>query len=114
MKTIWKYPLRLQDTTTVRMPLGSQVLTVQWGEKEQQPCVWAVVNPDERALEEHVFEVRGTGHDVTSFDTTHYLGTFQVPLLGLVFHVFHVSVATAIDLTGEDLGEVLQVTDDQA
>lgn len=81
---VWKFPL--YPDTTMKMPKGAKVLTVQV--QGSGPCIWALVDPMEPEYEERVYSVVGTGWNA-DVDVSNYVGTFQ--LLepdGLVFHVF--------------------------
>ena len=83
MKTIWKYPLRIDDAQTISIPAGAQLLTVQM---QGPPTVWALVDTDADLAR---IEIRfvGTGNqgpDVTGFT---YLGTVQERIF--VWHVFY-------------------------
>jgi hypothetical protein len=84
VKTIWKFPLRVTDVQTVRMPVGAVLLTVQI--QHAMPTIWALVedaNPDEDVT----VRIYGTGHTVmANLEYHRYLGTVQH--LGLVWHVF--------------------------
>lgn len=89
MATIWKFPLPVGDTVTVKMPRGARVLHVAVQGRAEQPTIWAVVDPGEPMFE-RAFAVRGTGHDLGVVGD--YVGTFM--LLGgtLVFHVFEAGI----------------------
>ena len=86
MKTIYKYPLQVDDVQMVRMPQGATILDVQV--QHGQPCVWALVDPA-RPLQDRVFCMFGTGHEVPTEDVVLvHLSTIQLSGGGLVFHVF--------------------------
>lgn len=88
MKTIFKYPLRVDDYQTVIMPRGAQILTVQ--AQREIPCVWALVETNNEPEERH-FRIAGTGHRMNAKDKfLRYLGTFQIMRDDLVFHVFEI------------------------
>ena len=82
MKTIWKWTL--QRETTIDMPLGAKLLTVQ--EQHGEPQLWALVDPDAKTYQ-RTFRVYGTGHGLPD-DPGEYVGTFQMHCGTLVFHVF--------------------------
>jgi hypothetical protein len=85
-KTIWKYELKIDDLQNVIMPIGAEILSVQMQNKT--PCLWALVNPDEKDTDTRYIETFGTGHPV-AYDmesTREFIGTYQTR--GLVFHVF--------------------------
>jgi len=85
-KSVWKFPVSLGGFST-RMPVGSEVLTVQVQELVG-PCMWALVDP-EAEEEVRVFVVVGTGHpmadEISAFD---YIDTFQIHGGQLVWHLF--------------------------
>ena len=83
MKTIFKYTLD-PFVSAVKMPAGAQILTVQ--AQHGQAQLWAIVDT-ERPDELREFAVVGTGHPMPD-DHGEYVSTFQLPDLGLVFHVF--------------------------
>jgi hypothetical protein len=82
MKTIFKYPLSVTDTQTIRMPEGAEILTVQM--QKDSMCLWALVE-DTSPVEPRIILIFGTGHEVTGIDNV-YIGTVQMD--SLVFHVF--------------------------
>ena len=43
MKTIYKYELNLYGTTTLDLPIGAEILTVQI--QFDKICIWALINP---------------------------------------------------------------------
>ena len=57
MTTIWKYPLETVTNQTVRMPLGSKILTVQV--QHAYPCLWAVVDEHTNVLTERIIYTLG-------------------------------------------------------
>lgn len=86
MATILKFPLKIQDQQTLKLPGGTRFLSVQY--QNDVLCLWAFVQP---AVSPMVRTIRivGTGHDVeTDFMNRHtYIGTSQ-SADGLVWHVF--------------------------
>ena len=85
MKTIYKYPFRIDDSVSVTLPVGAQILSIQ--EQNGVPCIWAVVDP-EAPFEKRRFYVRGTGHPMPD-PPWHFLATVQFG--PLVFHFFEVA-----------------------
>jgi len=84
-KQIWKFPLH--HSNRIPMPIGSEILTVQT--QNEIPCLWALVNP-ENETEMRLFEMIGTGHDITEDGAGErkYIGTLQLAGGALVWHVF--------------------------
>lgn len=72
MSVIWKFPVRLGEST-IAAPRGAKFLTFQL--QDGTPCFWALV--DESApLVEYLVTVRGTGHAIPDNRGT-YIGTAQ-------------------------------------
>ena len=84
---IFKYELSVIDGQNIRLPIGSQILTVQ--NQNETPCMWALVDPN-ADTELITIEMFGTGHPVLSDMGTSrkYISTFQMHGGNLVFHVF--------------------------
>ena len=86
-KTIWKYPLEIEDNQSVELPIDAEILTVQT--VKDKPYLWALVNPDGKT-ETRFIEIFGTGHPV-GYDmgiSRKYISTFQLAEGRLIFHVF--------------------------
>ncbi len=84
MKTIWKFPLKVEDEQTINMPIGAKILCVQM--QGNVPTLWAVVD-ETAAKEPKKIYCHGTGHYINP-DATVYLGTVQMLGGGLIFHFF--------------------------
>jgi hypothetical protein len=82
-KTIWKWAIGLGETT-VKIPVGAELLTIQ--EQYGEPCLWALVDPSAEK-EERFFRTYGSGHPVKDVPGK-YVGTFQLKNGSFVFHVF--------------------------
>ena len=87
-KTIWKFQLKTEDIQTIKMPKGSEVLTVQT--QYDQPVLWAIVNPNEEQKENRVIEIFGSGNPLPESvsETRKYISTFQSLKGAFVGHVF--------------------------
>ena len=83
-EAVWKFPIRIDDTVTVRMPAGAEVLTAQLQGGEL--CLWARVDTDNLTVN-RMFYIRGTGHPFTGAEGR-YVSTFQLQGGALIFHVF--------------------------
>lgn len=85
-KTIWKFEIQPQQTS-VEMPKGAEILTIQM--QYGNPCIWALVDPlNDKEIRS--IEVFGTGHSIY-YDMgieRKYIGTFQLADGALVFHLF--------------------------
>lgn len=83
MKTIWKYGFPTLDSHTFTMPRGAELLTV--AAQFDAPCIWALVDPDQPSVERKI-RIYGTGHPIEHDDP--YVGTYQLAVGSLIFHVF--------------------------
>lgn len=86
-ETIWKFPLEVTDSQSVKMPKASRILSVQT--QGGQPCLWAWVD-SEAPLETRTFHTFGTGHPMRkdARQILEHVGTYQLNDGALVFHVF--------------------------
>ena len=82
---VYKYELEITDEQTIKLPLCSQMLTIQM--QGNKCCLWALVDPTHE-LEERTICIHGTGHQIKDGNKLKYISTFQIPHLGLVFHSF--------------------------
>jgi hypothetical protein len=89
MMKIYKYPLEIKDTVTVKMPRCAKVLTVQV--QRGVPCIWAAVDPLQPYLDRRVFRIVGTGQSFMRESVNRYVGTFQMFGGDLVYHVFEIT-----------------------
>jgi hypothetical protein len=80
MKTIWKYEVKLMDgPQKIDMPIDAIIKKVEGG------FFWAIVDT-EKEMEERIFFVHGTGHEITDRHCKYYVGTwFAGPF---VWHLF--------------------------
>jgi hypothetical protein len=84
MKTIWKF--KLEPNGVVEMPAGSEVLCIQT--QNNEPHLWAEVDTEAKSVIRR-FHVIGTGYPFPwTFEKPSYVGTFQLKITGLVFHVY--------------------------
>jgi hypothetical protein len=90
MRSVWKFPIPLEDHPTIPMPVGAVPLHV--GVQRGEPFLWALVDPQERARRHYQFRLAGTGHGIEdhhfSYDHLTHVGTFQMEGGALVFHLF--------------------------
>ena len=83
--TIYKYPLDVTDKTQLDLPINAEILCVQV--QRNVPCLWALVNTNERILETVTIETFGSGHPYTD-GKRKYIGTYQLYNGEFVGHVF--------------------------
>lgn len=85
MKAIYKYDVPVADEFKITMPCDAEILCVQV--QTGIPRIWALVSTDVDAPKtEKAFLLFGTGLEV--FNEGRYVGSFQLVLHGLVFHLF--------------------------
>lgn len=86
---IFKFSLFVTDEQKLKLPAGSEVLTVQT--QNGIPCLWALI-PDEKApLVERSFQIIGTGNlmpPLKDGEQGRYVNTFQLNGGSFVGHVF--------------------------
>ena len=88
MKTIYKYPIEIEDRQFVELPKDSVVLSV--GVIAARVYIWVIVDPDLKTMLVQ-FELRGTGHPLKLKENALFIGTFQLMGGALVYHLFKVS-----------------------
>lgn len=87
MKTIFKYPIKVEDEQIVMLPINAQILTVQT--QHETPCIWALIDKNENRTTPVKVKIYGTGHPIPDSENLTYIGTFQLYGGNIVFHVFH-------------------------
>jgi len=89
MKAIWKYILDGKSRQVIKMPVNAKILSIQT--QHGEACLWALVGAEgTEAVEERVFEIFGTGHEI-HYDMgveREFIGTFQLDGGSFVGHVF--------------------------
>lgn len=86
MRTIWKFPLEVQQEQLVAMPRDARLLCVR--AQHNSPHIWVLVD-DAAPLEYRRILTRGTGHDATAIeDPYRHVGTYFLRGGDLVYHVF--------------------------
>ncbi len=88
---VWKFEIEVGNKFKLTMPENSFILDVQIDQKTEKPCIWVLVNPENKA-QERFFDVVGTGHDI-DFNVTAgmgYVGTFQLMEGRFVGHLFEI------------------------
>ncbi len=85
-RVIYKYPIEQLPEVVVRIPKGASILTVQ--AQFEQPCVWALVDPEEIETENFLFRTYGTGNKFELTANHTYIGTYQLRDGELIYHVF--------------------------
>jgi hypothetical protein len=83
-KTIYKFPLPIEDRPELWMPRGARVLSVQ--EQHGKLCLWAEIE-EGAPPEERKFYIFGTGHRVIG-GPMRFLATVQMSGGKLVWHIY--------------------------
>lgn len=85
MITVYKYPVKMEEDFSVRMPAGATVVHV--GMQDGEPQMWCRVDTDQPERSQ-LFGVFGTGHNMSKHPVScaPHLGTFFIG--SLVFHLF--------------------------
>jgi hypothetical protein len=87
MYTIYKHPIKLQDSLDIRLPAEARILGM--GSEKGFVFLWVLADPV-CANETRHFRLVGTGHPAEDAEVSslHHVGTFgEGPL---VFHLFEV------------------------
>lgn len=85
MRTIWKFPLFVEDEQIVRMPKGAEILHAAF--QLGVLCLWAKVDPDADEEERYV-RIAGTGHPISESGGMRHIATVLTADGSLVWHVF--------------------------
>jgi len=101
---IWKYPFPIEDTFTLEIPKGAQVVHVgaqphSRDPSTEVPTLWCLVNKDAEKVPVE-FTLVGTGHLLSEefVENSIHLGTFFMAGGRLVWHLF-----AKIDMSNKDL-----------
>lgn len=102
MKTIYKYPITLQNTFDISMPQGAKILScgvqvtaalpIVGLQGSQNPVLWALVEANAASENRH-FVLVATGEPVPDFipiDRATFIGTLQFEGGRFIFHLFEV------------------------
>jgi len=89
MKTIYKYPIKLEDETTIEMPSGAEILS--FGVQKDIPCIWTLVET-KRPYAGRRFRLAGTGYPIyiPEEEKLEFIGTIQMPGGDLIYHLFEI------------------------
>jgi len=85
---VFKYTLVPESRQVVELPRGATILRVGADVVvDDNLCLWALVDPDERP-EMRIVHIYGTGHEVVTPERLRYIGTAFMRAHSLVWHVF--------------------------
>lgn len=85
MKTIYKYPLLIQDCQSLQLPANAEILTVQL--QDNTPCIWALVD-NNLPLSDVIIRMFPTGAYIDDSLNLKYCGTIQLMKGNMVIHFF--------------------------
>lgn len=90
MKTIYKYPVPIQEEFTLELPVDHKILSFQ--EQNGLLYIWCLVNTDSKVFSP-TFYLFGTGQDLSDYSYRiqsylSFVGTVQLDKGTLVFHLF--------------------------
>ena len=84
-RMVYKYEIRTETIEFhVRMPINAEIIFVD--RQRKAPCMWVLADKTYTLTQEREFYILGTGWDIPS-DAV-YVGTWQEPEYGLVWHLF--------------------------
>jgi hypothetical protein len=84
MKTVWKFPLKLTDFQTVKLPMGSRIISVL--NQREGPVLYAEVESMADRDESWNIYTFGTGHPLIATSGAKFLGTLSFRDGSLIFH----------------------------
>lgn len=73
-QTIYKYPFQITDKFSLDLPFGAKILGAFV--QHDQPCLWALVQPNVGETQKRVFRIFGTGHPVPINLSLRHIATF--------------------------------------
>lgn len=90
MRTIWKFPLNNPGPNILHVPGGSECTVLHVGEQDGAVMAWIEIDDTEAPLEPMCLVVYGTGHFMERIPDTNefWVGTVQMKVSGMVWHVF--------------------------
>jgi len=93
---IGKYALQVTDAQMVHMPIGAEILSVQFQKTNgmEQLQLWALINPDVYQMELRTISIVGTGNYCDR--PGKFIGMVQEAGGALVWHVFDATVKRVI------------------
>ena len=87
-KTIWKYPIEIQDVQEIEIP--SPAIPLAFQIQDREPILWCLIDRD-MGLVKKKFRLAGTGHLIkNSLEELKYIGTVQIWGGRLVYHLFEI------------------------
>ena len=88
MRTVWKYPVPIDDRARVVMKQNATILHIDDQGNDYTLYLWALVDTSEKDIE-RFFRVDGTGYRMDNLrESQKFIGTVINPRLNLVWHVW--------------------------
>lgn len=108
MKTIWRYEIPIKQCFEIEMPKDARILLSPFGSvqiKEGIPCIWVLVNTEEKEKINMKFRIFGTGEPFPEkAKNLFYIGTFQMQgHITFVWHLFQEIINIQDDLNSENI-----------
>ena len=88
MQVVYKYLANIGDITTLMLPKGAKILTVQ--KQGQYICFWVLHSSEATFIESRRILKVGTGHPFDDTKEYQYIGTVQELEGSLIWHYFEV------------------------
>jgi len=95
MKRIFKYELKGEDKQFLQLPLNSRLLSVE--EVRGNVALYALVDDEERAVENYSIIIHGTGHCSDDVKGYNFISTVKLQDGSIVFHVFVLKIYSNYD-----------------
>lgn len=86
MLSIYKYPLESSLDISLLLPKDAEVLTLKV--QYNQPCLWILVDPNQKIFELRHFRAFATGDSIENIKDLIYIETFLLYDRKLVYHLF--------------------------
>ena len=87
MKTIYKYPIPVEDAFTLELPTNVNILHIST--QNNKPYMWCLIDTEDK-VSPRLFRLYGTGHEIIQPKTGTYvfLGSFEMFQAAYVWHLF--------------------------
>lgn len=86
MKTVYKYPLVIDDYQKVTLPINAKLLCIK--KQNEKLCLWVLIDKEETCTEQITIRCAGTGHPIK--ENVEYIDSIMMMGGSLVFHFFKV------------------------
>lgn len=86
-RSVYKYPIEIDDTQTLILPRGAEILSVI--NQFEEVCIYALVDTETDETEKYSLQCYGTGHTIRHDSSYKFLGTVSMHSGHFVLHVFY-------------------------